>query len=72
MVRPRVGKAGVEVVMHRDARIFVVIQAGASQACVVKRKAQGADQVKSGACVGTKSDHVAGIGRNFRAEQDDM
>ncbi len=63
MVRPRVEerkdawvaesfKAGIEIVVYRDARILVVIEARASQTCIVEFEAQRANQVQSDARIG--------------------
>ena len=50
--------------------VLVVIEAGAAQALVIQLVAQWLDQVQVTAGIGAEPDNVAGIGRNFRLEQD--
>ena len=62
--------APVHMAAHR--RVLVVVQPGASQLPVVHVKAQRLDQMQRTAGVGCQADHIAGVGRNFRRDQNDM
>lgn len=52
--------------------IFVVIEAGSAQQFVFHGETQGLNQVQAAARVGGQPDHVAGVGRDFRVDQDDV
>jgi hypothetical protein len=58
--------------MHGQLRVFVIVQACASQAGVVELESQGADQVQRGASIGAQPDYIASVGRYFWPEEDDM
>ncbi len=53
-------------------RILVVVQPGAAHVAVFHAKAQGLDQMQGAACVGTQADDVAGVGRDFGVDEDDV
>ena len=57
--------------MHDQARVLVVVEAGALQFAIVEPEAQRLDQMQLGAGIGGKPDHVAGIGRNLRMDEND-
>jgi hypothetical protein len=58
--------------VHRQVGVLVVIQARPAQLLVGDPEAQGLDQVQAAAGVGGQADDVAGVGRDFRLEQDDV
>jgi hypothetical protein len=58
--------------MHDELGIFVVIQPGAAQLLVRQIKAQRLDQMQTAAGIGRKPDHIAGIRRDFRFNQDNF
>jgi hypothetical protein len=62
---------GFPVAVALHARIFVVVEPRAAQAPVVHGKAQRLDQVQLAAGVGREADHVTGVGRDFRFDEDD-
>ena len=49
----------------------MVVEAGAPQQLVVHRKAERLHQVQLAAAVGGQADHVAGVGRDLRFDEDD-
>src|SRR5690606_41863820 len=51
---------------------FVVVEARAAQARVVQFEPERPHQVQPGPGVGAQADGVAGIGRNFRADEYDV
>ena len=62
----------VPVPVNFDGGKFVVVQPGPAHFGVVKGKSQGFDQMELCAGVGAKADDVAGIGRDFRFDQDNV
>ena len=58
--------------MNRDRGEFVIVQAGSQQLLVLQRKPQRFDQVQLRAGIGTESDDVAGVRRNFRLKENDV
>jgi len=52
--------------------VFVVVQAGAPQLCVVERKSQRPHQMQRGAGIGTEPDDVAGVRRNLGLIERDL
>lgn len=50
---------------------FVVIEAGPAQVLVAEVEAERLDEMQFGAGIGAHADDVAGIGRNFRMDEDD-
>ena len=58
--------------MDVQLRVLVVVQAGTAHLLVAQVKTQGLDQMQLTARVGRQADHVAGVGRNFRLNQDDV
>ena len=57
--------------MNADPGVFVVIQPGPAQGLVLEAETQGFHQVEFGAGIGAETDDVAGIGGDFRLEQND-
>ena len=60
-----VDESGV-VLVDLNVGPFPVIQTGAPQFRIIQDKAQWFDQVQPAACIGAKSDDIAGIRRNLR------
>ncbi len=58
--------------MHLHAGELVVIEPGAPHAGIVEREAERFDQMQLGAGIGAQANDVAGVGRDFRLDQDDM
>ena len=50
----------------------MVVETGADEVLVVDAKAQWFDQMKRAARVGAQANGVAGIGRNFRMNENDV
>ncbi len=63
---------GVQRSVDLQACVFVVVQAGAFELLVLELEAERLDQVQLGAGVGAKADGIAGVGRYFGLEQQDM
>ena len=51
--------------------VFVVVETGAAQGLVVDVETERFDEMKFGAGVGAKADHVARVGRNFGLVEND-
>ena len=58
--------------MHVDARVLVIVEPGAAQFRVFELEPERTDQVQLRAGVRAQPDHVAGVRRNLRLEEDDM
>jgi hypothetical protein len=58
--------------MHADPGQVVVIQAGAGQLPVFQIEAERLHQMQSGTGIRGQPYHIAGIGRDFGLEEDDM
>ena len=58
--------------MHLQRGVLVVVQPGALELLVLQGEAQRRDQVQPRPGVGAQADDVAGVGRNFGLEQDDV
>lgn len=61
-----------KVSMLDDMGEFMVIEAGSAQPFIFQGKTQWLDQMKLGTGIGTQTDDVTGVGRNFRLKQRDM
>ena len=66
------GDEGIPISVYFHLGIVMVIQAGPSHFCVVKRKAERLNQMQLGAGVGAQADDVAGIRRDFWFNQYDV
>mmetsp|Transcript_62038 Transcript_62038/g.146938 ORF Transcript_62038/g.146938 Transcript_62038/m.146938 type:complete len:224 (+) Transcript_62038:840-1511(+) len=69
------GRGGDEarpVGMAAHLGVLVVVEAGTLQQPVLHREAQGLDQVQGAAGVGREPDHIAGVGRDLRMDEDDL
>jgi dihydroorotate dehydrogenase (NAD+) catalytic subunit len=62
-------KTGGHIGMQRYARQIVIVEPGALELRFTQVKSEFSDQVQVRTCVGTQPDGVAGVGRNFRLEQ---
>ena len=60
------------VLVHGHGREFMIIQPCAAHFCVVDGKAQRFDEVQGAAGVGAQADDVAGVGRDFGLDKDDV
>jgi hypothetical protein len=58
--------------MAAHGGVLVVIESGAAHQAVFHGKAQRLDQVQAAARVGGQADHIAGVGRNLRRDENDM
>jgi hypothetical protein len=58
--------------METNVGEFMIIQSGAAQFRIIKFKAQRLDQMQLCTGIGAKPDDVAGVGWNFRLEQNDI
>ena len=58
--------------MHPYLREFGVIEPGAAHRLVADVKSERLDQMQTASAVGGKTDHVAGIGWDFRLKEDDV
>src|SRR5882724_4611994 len=58
--------------MPLHARVLVVIQTGPAQLLVFHREPQRLDQVQRATRVGRQTDHVAGVGRDFGMNENDV
>ena len=63
---------GCPVLVHGHGREFMIIQPCAAHFCVVDGKAQRFDEVQGAAGVGAQADDVAGVGRDFGLDKDDV
>ena len=57
--------------MDNDARVLVIVEPRAFQLTVVHSEAQRLDEMEVGGRIGGEPDHVAGIGRDFRMDEND-
>ena len=58
--------------MHVDARVLVVIETGTPKPLVVELESERPHQMQVRAGVRAEANHIAGVRRNLRLEQDDM
>ena len=63
---------GCPVLVHNHGREFVIIQPRTAHLGVVDGKAQRFDEVQGAAGVGAQADDVAGVGRDFGLDKDDV
>ncbi len=73
--QPRIaqrGAAGSPVRMHRDAGHRGVVQPGAAQLRVREVEAERFHQMQAATGIGAQADRVAGVGRDFRGDEDDV
>ncbi len=55
--------------MHGQASVFVVVETGAFQVAIVQPESQRLDQMQLGAGIGCQTNDVAGVGRDFRVDE---
>lgn len=53
-----------------DVAFVPVVHAGTAEGFFIKGKSEGSDQMQTGSCGETKAGDVAGVGRDFRFDQD--
>ena len=63
---------GRPIGVHFDRRVFVIVEPGTTQLGIIKTKTQGLNQMQPSAGVGAKPDDVAGVGGDFRMNQNDI
>ena len=63
---------GCPVLVHGHGREFMIIQPRTAHLGVVDGKAQRFDEVQGAAGVGAQADDVAGVGRDFGLDKDDV
>ena len=63
---------GCPVLVHGHGREFMIIQPRAAHLGVIDGKAQRFDEVQGAAGVGAQADDVAGVGRDFGLDKDDV
>ena len=63
---------GCPVLVHGHGREFMIIQPCAAHLGVVDGKTQRFDEVQGAAGVGAQADDVAGVGRDFGLDKDDV
>jgi len=63
---------GSKIIMHLDARGFVIVKPGAAELAVIQGESKRAYQVQMRAGIGAQADDIAGIGRDFGLVQDDI
>lgn len=63
---------GCPVLVHGHGREFMIIEPRAAHLGVVDGKAQRFDEVQGAAGVGAQADDVAGVGRDFGLDKDDV
>ena len=63
---------GCPVLVHGHGREFMIIQPCAAHLGVIDGKAQRFDEVQGAAGVGAQADDVAGVGRDFGLDKDDV
>lgn len=69
---PHAVQKGCPVLVHGHGREFMIIQPRTAHLGVVDGKAQRFDEVQGAAGVGAQADDVAGVGRDFGLDKDDM
>jgi len=52
--------------------VFVIVEPGAAELFVIQRKTQRFNQVQGAAGIGAQADDVAGVGRNFGLDKNDV
>lgn len=60
------------VLVHVHVNISPVVQAGTLERAVIEGKSEGSDEVQTRASRDAQSGNVAGVGWNFRRDQDDV
>ena len=63
---------GCPVLVHGHGREFMIIQPRAAHLGVVDGKAHRFDEVQGAAGIGAQADDVAGVGRDFGLDKDDV
>ena len=63
---------GCPVLVHGHGREFMIIQPRTAHLSVVDGKAQRFDEVQGAAGIGAQADDVAGVGRDFGLNKDDV
>lgn len=66
------GKEIIQGVPDLDVHLFPVVQASAEQAAIIDLEAKRLDQMQMGAGSQAGSSDIAGVGRDFWRDQDDM
>ena len=69
---PHAVQKGCPVLVHGHGREVMIIQPCAAHLGVVDGKAQRFDEVQGAARVGAQADDVAGVGRDFGLDKDDV
>ena len=69
---PHAVQKGCPVFVHGHGREFMIIQPRAAHLGVIDGKAQRFDEVQGAAGVGAQADDVAGVGRYFGLDKDDV
>ena len=70
--RPGGGLQGGEVRPAAAVDVFPIVEAGTLQGAVINIESQWPDEVKNGAGGEAKAADIAGVGRNFRLDEDDV
>jgi len=58
--------------MHLHRRVLVVVEPGAAHTCVVQRETERLHQMQHRPGVSAQANDVAGVGRDFRFDQNDV
>ncbi|VAY89681.1 conserved hypothetical protein [mine drainage metagenome] len=60
---------GIPIGMHRQHHLLMVVQSSPTQVPITHLKAQWRNKVQTGSGIGTETNDITGIGRNFRLVQ---
>ena len=60
------------IVVHGERGKFMVVQSGSHQLLIIQQESERFYKMQPGARIGTETDDIAGVGRDFRLIENDV